>query len=628
MKNLLEIFQNDKFDIEKCKNLAKFMNKIYTDIPSNYSYNKKNNYKDILYDNINKKFKLSNNEYDYNSLLFEIIILIILFSNGDIQKTNNWLKVFLKENSFLKNKDYIKSFIEIFLYFLNKKEDILTNYFKENLQNILKELQGLKKNIPLNYLIIIERVCISNDNKGKLSGKIKYNKNIIYQKRKGPEFSINFTNQCPNACTFCIRDFSSGWKDDNLYLEKDPSVDEIKLAIKNEINSRIDKIKLIKFCGYGEPLVRPNVIIEVSKYIKSILPDCLIQINTSGWPYYDYANGYLKKFHNAGVSIISVSINAPDENSYNRITRPGVYSLRKNAYQLTLDFIKESVKHGFKTRATLVKINNLNQKDITRTENLIESYGATFLLRKFIGDFNAIRTDNKKEEIETKILNINRNDIINKLKKLGFKHCFGGISIIINYDIPLDKKKRAEIVKLINLNSPELRKYFELLKIISKKIKEDTTFIKTKGFLRIKYENNKTYIVYKEPKSFVKNLKFENEFLYEVDNIKTAKKIMDLIGLEKIRYIEKNRESFVLDNITCNVDTWPQLQTYLKIEAEDEIDIFNTVDNLDIRHTDMLGIHAEDIFQENNLHLANLVFSKKELEKLKLTSPSNSQNPL
>ena len=38
----------------------------------------------------------------------------------------------------------------------------------------------------------------------------------------------------------------------------------------------------IVFCGYGEPLVKYNEVIEIAKYIREAMPDIKIRINTNG----------------------------------------------------------------------------------------------------------------------------------------------------------------------------------------------------------------------------------------------------------------------------------------------------------------------------------------------------------
>ena len=79
---------------------------------------------------------------------------------------------------------------------------------------------------------------------------------------------VNLTNKCPCACVFCIRKETDHLGDSgSLWLEHEPSIDEVKGAFKDYDLSNYEEIV---FCGYGEPLVRLDEVIEVSKYIRSI----------------------------------------------------------------------------------------------------------------------------------------------------------------------------------------------------------------------------------------------------------------------------------------------------------------------------------------------------------------------
>lgn len=77
----------------------------------------------------------------------------------------------------------------------------------------------------------------------------------------GGKLYINLTNKCPCNCTFCIRHNGDGaYGSDSLWLEHEPSLDEVKAAF-----AKVDmsKYKEVVFCGYGEPMERVNEVIAV-----------------------------------------------------------------------------------------------------------------------------------------------------------------------------------------------------------------------------------------------------------------------------------------------------------------------------------------------------------------------------
>ena len=103
-------------------------------------------------------------------------------------------------------------------------------------------------------------------NQGKLKGSTVAQSNIIYYRRNRSELSINLTNNCPNSCYFCIRDRDIGWGVSNLYLKKEPSLEEIKAELERTLDSNsFDKIKI---CGYGEPILRIDIIPEIISFIE------------------------------------------------------------------------------------------------------------------------------------------------------------------------------------------------------------------------------------------------------------------------------------------------------------------------------------------------------------------------
>lgn len=149
---------------------------------------------------------------------------------------------------------------------------------------------------------------------------------------------VNITNTCPCSCVFCIRNekdevANSG----SLWLEHEPSVDEVKEAF-NKYN--LDDYDEIVFCGYGEPLMRINELIEVAKFIKE-KSSIKIRINT---------NGLSDLIHNKKTAIllknvidaVSISLNASNKEAYNRVTQP---KFGEKSFDYMLDFAKDCKKY-------------------------------------------------------------------------------------------------------------------------------------------------------------------------------------------------------------------------------------------------------------------------------------------
>ena len=74
---------------------------------------------------------------------------------------------------------------------------------------------------------------------------------------------LNLTNRCTSSCVFCVRYYTDFVKGHNLRLKKEPGAKELIDAIGDP-----KRYKEIVFCGYGEPLIRLDVVKEVAKAVK------------------------------------------------------------------------------------------------------------------------------------------------------------------------------------------------------------------------------------------------------------------------------------------------------------------------------------------------------------------------
>ena len=205
------------------------------------------------------------------------------------------------------------------------------------------------------------------------------NDNLLYFLDGKPY--INMTNACTNACVFCVRDQKEDVQGARLWLndEKSSVYDFIF-----QIEANKDKLKLsdeIVFCGYGEPLIRIDEVIEICKYLKENFSNLKIRINTNG-----HANAIHKR--NVApelaplVDIISVSLNAENEEKYNEISKPKI----DNAYEEVKRFIRACVEEKIPTVASIVTGVPKYPVDIKRCEIIANSLGAKFRARDFIAN--------------------------------------------------------------------------------------------------------------------------------------------------------------------------------------------------------------------------------------------------
>ena len=204
------------------------------------------------------------------------------------------------------------------------------------------------------------------------------NLNLVYTLEG--KIYINLTNKCTNRCVFCIRNSSDAIEGKNLWLanEKFSSVDVI--AQFEHVFSENKDVKEVVFCGFGEPLIKFDMFMEVSKFIKENYPNIKIRVNTNGQANLINKKDVipeLVKYSDA----VSVSLNGENEEAYNRVSCP---SDRENAYKAVKDFIKECVEKGIQTTATVVSGCDKAPVNTEECKKIADSLGANFRVREWL----------------------------------------------------------------------------------------------------------------------------------------------------------------------------------------------------------------------------------------------------
>lgn len=188
---------------------------------------------------------------------------------------------------------------------------------------------------------------------------------------------INLTNSCTNDCVFCIRSIKDDVVGANLFLNTENVKAEDVIAqleaMKNKLSSEII------FCGYGEPMLKLDVLKQVAKYIKEKYPNTVLRVNTNGHANLVYKRNVLPELKGL-IDKFSISLNGENEEIYNELSQPHV----KGAYEAVKDFIKEAVKQGFDTTATIVTGYKNYKVDMPKCIEITKDLGAKFRERPWI----------------------------------------------------------------------------------------------------------------------------------------------------------------------------------------------------------------------------------------------------
>tara|TARA_Y100000034_G_scaffold134670_1_gene203794 strand:- start:503 stop:1027 length:525 start_codon:yes stop_codon:yes gene_type:complete len=164
------------------------------------------------------------------------------------------------------------------------------------------------------------------------------------------------------------------------------------------------------------------------------------------------------------------------------------------------------------------------------------------------------------KEIEVKILEIDKKEIIEKLEILGAKRIFEGNidSHVFVFDDDRIKK---------NLSTLRLRKMGAGVELVFKK-----------GISK-------------------KDVKIEEETQVNLDNFDLMFKILENVGLKSKINSKKKRISYLLDEVRVEIDTYEDIPTFLEIEAPSVTILNKTIERLGFSLEQAKPWSGRDVFE-------------------------------
>ena len=198
--------------------------------------------------------------------------------------------------------------------------------------------------------------------------------NILVYELDGKIY-INLTNRCTNDCIFCLRKDKDDVKGQELWLDNEDFAPQ-------EVIDQLNKFKIsseIIFCGYGEPMLKLDILKEVAKYIKNNYPNTKIRVNTNGHANYVYKRNVVPELKGL-VDEFSVSLNGENAQEYNELSQP----IFEGAYEEVKNFIKACTKENIDTVASVVEGYKGRHINLETCENIANNLGAKFRVREWI----------------------------------------------------------------------------------------------------------------------------------------------------------------------------------------------------------------------------------------------------
>jgi TatD DNase family protein len=181
---------------------------------------------------------------------------------------------------------------------------------------------------------------------------------------------LNITNRCSNHCTFCAKFKSYTVKGHYLRLGEEPSEAEIF----NAIGPNPEEYDEVVFCGFGEPLIRLDLVRSIGLRLKKM--GCKIRVDTDGLANLFHGKNVLPQLK--FVDTISVSLNAPDSKSYQELIKT---PFGDDSYPAILFFLREAKKHIAKVVATAVSVPGVDMEACRKVAE--DDIGVLFRVREY-----------------------------------------------------------------------------------------------------------------------------------------------------------------------------------------------------------------------------------------------------
>lgn len=197
---------------------------------------------------------------------------------------------------------------------------------------------------------------------------------ITYIVRNG--VYINLTNRCTNRCKFCIRNNGEGaYGSNSLWLEHEPNTEEIIADFEKYDMNKYDEIV---YCGYGEPTIRLDVLLESAKILKEKYNKS-IRINTNGQANLIHKRNIAPELKGI-IDTVSISLNTPSAEDYSELCLP-VFGSR--AFKAVIEFGKACVPYVKNVVFTVVR-QTLTEEDIEKCKQIAKTAGVELRIRELI----------------------------------------------------------------------------------------------------------------------------------------------------------------------------------------------------------------------------------------------------
>ena len=181
---------------------------------------------------------------------------------------------------------------------------------------------------------------------------------------------VNLTNRCTNDCSFCVRRNAAGVGPYELWLDREPDAQEV---IRELAETKPDHVV---FCGFGEPTMRLETMLQVADYVKSYGGSTRLDTNGHGSLY----NGRdIVPELTGRIDAVSVSLNEPTAQSYQDLC---ACRYGEEGWQALLDFAGRARDAGIAVTLTVVDL--IGEDKVAACRQIADEMGVGFRARCYV----------------------------------------------------------------------------------------------------------------------------------------------------------------------------------------------------------------------------------------------------
>lgn len=156
-------------------------------------------------------------------------------------------------------------------------------------------------------------------------------------------------------------------------------------------------------------------------------------------------------------------------------------------------------------------------------------------------------------------------------------------------------------IRVLEVDAEDMIKRIE--KLGGKKVGEfnqrryvyDLKPVQENKWIRLRTNETETTLTFKNIES--NTMDGTKELEIKVDDFEKANEFLNILGYNARNYQENKRIRYILDGIEIDFDSWPMIPTYMEIEGPDEDSINKMINKLNISKDKITALNCNDIYK-------------------------------